>query len=85
MVKKITVAKKKVLYRDKCFRLTYRFIIEEESRYGIEVLCVCGNETEREQVYLDTTKEQAYKIARLFAHQTVYPIALKETLADYLS
>ena len=84
MVTKITVAKKKVLYRDKCFRLTYRFIIEE-IRYGIEILCVCGHETEQERVYLDTTREQAYKIAKLFASQTVYPIALRETLADYLS
>ena len=85
MVSKTIVARKKVLFRDKCYRRTYRLVTEENTRYGIEILCKCGNEVEQDCVFLDTTRSRAYKIVRLFAQETVFPIALRETLFSYLS
>lgn len=85
MVTKTIVAKKRILYRDKCFYLTYLLVTEEETRHGIEIRCKCGNEVEQERVFLGTTRQQAYKIVRLFAEEQVFPVALKETLDSYLS
>ncbi len=84
MIVETTVAKKQVLYRDKCYRLWYRLITEESDRHSIEILCKCKNEVEREKVPFNGTRQQAYEIVKLFAQESVFPIALKETLENYL-
>ncbi|MBQ7950605.1 MAG: hypothetical protein IJ278_02650 [Clostridia bacterium] len=84
MVMETTVAKKRVLFRDKCYFLTYRLITHAPNRHQIEILCKCNRETEREKAFFLGTKHQAYKIVKLFAEESVFPIALKETLENYL-
>ena len=85
MVTETIVAKKRVLYRGKCYRLRYRLITENPNRHGIEILCQWDGETERETVFLDRSRAEVYEIIRLFAEEQVFPIALKETLDSYLS
>lgn len=85
MVTKTIVSKKRILYRDKCFQLTYLLVTEDKTRHAIEILCKCGNEVEQERAFLDATRQQAYKIVRLFAKEQVFPVALRETLDSYLS
>lgn len=84
MVVETTVARKRVVYRGKCYRLWYRLITEEESRHAIEILCKCEKEAEREKVFLDGTRQQAYEIVKLFAQELVFPVALKETLENLI-
>lgn len=84
MVIETTVAKKRVLFRDKCYVLTYRLITHTPTRHQIEILCQCNREVEREKTFFMGTQHQAYKIVKLFAAETVFPIALKETLENYL-
>lgn len=83
MVTQTTMAKKQVRYGSKQYALEYRLVYQEEKGYGIEVLCQSGTTTEREQVFVKGTKRQVMDLVRLFAAETVFPIALKETLENF--
>lgn len=83
MIVETTIARRQVKYRDKSYRLCYRLITEDHTRHSIEVVCSCKGEVERERVWVDGTKEEVQSILRLFARETVFPIALKETLENF--
>ncbi len=84
MVTETTLAKKIVHYGDKRYRLCYRLIDCDVKGYGIKIVCQSSNLTEHECVFLEGTKAQITEIVRLFARETVFPIALRETLENFL-
>ncbi|MBO5408628.1 MAG: hypothetical protein J6A61_04435 [Clostridia bacterium] len=84
MVTVTTLAKKIVQYGEQRYRLYYRLVYRETKGYGIEIVCKSSNVTERECVFIEGSKFRVTEIIRLFAEETVFPIALLETLENYL-
>ena len=84
MVTETTLAKKQVSYGSQSYTLCYRLIDHEEKGYGIEIICRSFGKRERECVFLKARKGEVERILRLFAKETVFPIALRETLDNYL-
>lgn len=83
MITETTVGTKKRIYGGKRYHLCYRVIAEDNCHF-IEVICRMNEVVEREKVAVDATFSQVYHIAKLFLQETVFPIALKETLENYL-
>lgn len=79
MIMKTTVTKKNVCYGNKRYQLTYRLLLEDDLYYGVEVICRHQNTVETERIRIGKNKQEALKLLRLFAKETVFPVALKET------
>ena len=79
MVTKTTVIKKIVCDGKKQYRLTYNLLTEHDSKYGMEVICQWRNVTETEQIQIGSNRNDALRILRLFAKESVFPVALLET------
>lgn len=79
MITKTTVIKKAVCFHHKRYQLTYNLLSKDDLQYGIEVKCNYHNTTEQERILIGTNRNEALRILFLFAKETVFPIALKET------
>ena len=79
MISKTTVIKKIVCNEHKQYQLTYTLLLEDDFHYGIEVSCQYGTTTETERIWVGERYWDALSVLRLFAKETVFPIALKET------
>lgn len=79
MITKITVTKKNVCYENKRFHLCYRLLKRSDFCYGIEVSCADGNTTEADHIWVGKSYGETIKLLHLFAEETVFPVALKET------
>lgn len=79
MIMKTTVTKKNVCYGNKRYQLTYRLLLGDDLYYGLEVICRHQNTVETERIRIGTNKQKALRILSLFAKETVFPVALKET------
>lgn len=79
MTTRITAHKKIVCAENKHYHLIYNLLSEDDVRYGIEVICRYANVTETEQLWLGTNRAEAFGILSLFAKETVFPVALRET------
>ena len=82
MITKTTLIKKIVYANHKQYQLTYCLLREDDFRYGIEVTCRYGNITETEQICVGENRGEALRILRLFAKETVFPVALWETFEN---
>ena len=82
MITKIKVTQKIVCCCNKQYMLTYSLVSEDDCQYGIEVTCKYSNITEQEQILIGTNRNEALGILSLFAKETVFPIALKETFEN---
>ncbi|MBR5240159.1 MAG: hypothetical protein IKW04_06265 [Clostridia bacterium] len=79
MISKTTSIKKIVRNENKHYHLTYTLLLEDDFHYGIEVTCRYENTTETERIWVGQRYWDALSVLRLFAKETVFPIALKET------
>ncbi len=79
MLIKTTVMKKMIRFENQKYRLTYTLLSEDDVRYGIKVTCRYGNVIESENIWLGENRKNALKILYLFAKETVFPVALRET------
>ncbi len=79
---KATVMKKTVCYGNKQFQLTYRLLLKDGFHYGIQVDCCYGNITESERIWTGQNRQATLRLLYLFAKETVFPVALKETFEN---
>lgn len=79
MTTKTKVIKKIVCYENKQYQLTYSLLSEDDGDYGIEVVCRCRNVVETECVQVGNNRQKALSLLWLFAKETVFPVALRET------
>ena len=82
MLTKITVLKKIVRHKNQNYRLTYRLLLQDDFHYGIEVTCQYGNITETENILVGDNRRDALRLLYLFAKETVFPVALRETFEN---
>ena len=79
MISKIKTIKKVVFHNNKPYHLTYTLLLEDDFHYGIETTCRYDHITETERIWVGERYWDALSVLRLFAKETVFPIALKET------
>ncbi len=79
MISKTSVIKKVVHQKNKQFYLTYSLVAKDDFRYGIEVTCQQHSTRETERIWTGSNYRESLRLLYLFAKETVFPIALKET------
>ena len=79
MMTKTTVIKKTVCFENKRYRLSYCLVKKDDIHYGIKVNCKYQNIIETEQIWVGNSYRDAMRLLYLFATETVFPVALKET------
>ncbi len=79
MTTKTKVIKKIVCDGKNDYQLTYSLLSEDDCDYGIEVVCRCRNVLETECIRVGNNRQKALSLLWLFAKETVFPVALKET------
>lgn len=82
MITKTKVIRKIVCCEKKRYQLTYSIVSKDNCSYGIEVTCRSQNVTETERIRVGESYRYALWLLRLFAKETVFPIALKETFEN---
>lgn len=84
MIFETTMKEKRVLYGNKCYRLTYRLVTDENGQYGLEAVCCDNVVCERETVFPGLTRSETLELLRLCWEESVFPVVLSETVENYL-